>query len=148
MTQREAEEIASWHYPSDYAFYDMEADKEDYEEFIDPALRKHAFSVWGQGGLIGFFSFNPVNDETVDIGLGMRPDLTGKGLGEAFLIEGLAFAAHKLKPAQFTLSVASFNHRAITVYQRAEFSIVATFMQKTNGGEYEFVKMVKEVKND
>ena len=37
MTQEQAEEIAfNWHYDAEYSFYDMEADKEDLVEFLDP----------------------------------------------------------------------------------------------------------------
>jgi [ribosomal protein S18]-alanine N-acetyltransferase len=39
MTQEQAEEIAfNWHYDGEYSFYDMEADQEDLEEFLNPEL--------------------------------------------------------------------------------------------------------------
>ena len=39
LTQSDAETIATWHYDGEYAFYDAEADPEDLEELLDPALR-------------------------------------------------------------------------------------------------------------
>ncbi|MDQ0159973.1 ribosomal-protein-alanine N-acetyltransferase [Alkalibacillus salilacus] len=148
MTQAQAEEIAfHWHYDSDYSFYDMEADEEDLEEFIDPSKRGDSkFAVINRGELIGFFSVNPVDDQTVDIGLGMRPDQTGRGKGLAFLEAGIAFVQREYEPNTITLSVATFNQRAINVYKAFGFRDVKTFMQHTNGNNYEFLKMEYEVK--
>ena len=47
------------------------------------------------GTFIGFFSFSNINNQTVDIGLGMRPDITGNGFGLQFVKAGLAFSKEK-----------------------------------------------------
>ncbi|MCU9614898.1 GNAT family N-acetyltransferase [Caldibacillus lycopersici] len=146
MTQEQAEEIAfKWHYDGEYSFYDMEADREDLEEFIDRKSRGNSvYSVMINKELIGFYSFHKVNEVTYEIGLGMRPDLTGKGEGLNFLKSGLEFAKSKLKPEKLTLSVANFNERAIKVYQKVGFKKTNIFMQPTNGSTFEFVKMEYE----
>lgn len=143
MTQGQAEEIAfKWHYDGEYSFYDMEADKEDLEEFLDTDSRGNSiYSVLVKNELIGFFNFTKVDDNTYDIGLGMRPDLTGKGEGLEFLKSGIEFAKSKFKPEKLTLSVATFNQRAINVYRKIGFEKTVTFMQDTNGSTFEFVKM-------
>jgi [ribosomal protein S18]-alanine N-acetyltransferase len=43
-------------------------------------------------------------------------------LGLAYLQAGLAFATQRFTPRRFRLSVATFNERAIRVYERAGFS--------------------------
>ncbi|MFC4559016.1 GNAT family N-acetyltransferase [Virgibacillus kekensis] len=143
ITQKQAETIAyTWHYDGEYAFYDMEADEEDLAEFVDPEARGDlVYSVLDGNRLIGFFSFARTNDHTLDIGLGMSPDLTGKGAGLEFVQAGLEFAKESLNPQKITLAVAAFNKRAIKVYERAGFEITSTFSQATNGSTYEFVKM-------
>lgn len=143
ITQQQAEEIAyEWHYDGDYAFYDMEADEEDLAEFLDPVKRgEHIYAVMQDSELIGFFGFNLKRDDIVDIGLGMRPDLTGKSLGTDFVQAGLEFAIDRFEPEKITLSVAVFNQRAIKVYEKVGFESAGTFMQDTNGGTYEFLKM-------
>ena len=44
------------------------------------------------GTLIGFFTVCKINNGTVEIGLGMRPDITGNGFGLQFVNAGLAFS--------------------------------------------------------
>jgi [ribosomal protein S18]-alanine N-acetyltransferase len=145
LTQAHAEAIAVWHYPEPFSFYDWEDDPSDLAELLDPRLRGEAyFGVEDEAGeLIGYFSFKPRSGKTLQLGLGLRPDLTGKGLGGAFLDAGLDYARSRFEPAQFVLSVATFNKRAITVYERAGFTTVRVFMHSTNGGEWEFVEMAR-----
>ncbi|AUD15001.1 MULTISPECIES: GNAT family N-acetyltransferase [unclassified Planococcus (in: firmicutes)] len=143
MTQEQAEDIAaSWRYQGEYSFYDMNADPEDLEEFLDPEKREGVyFVVLSQNELIGFYSFQQSDKDTVDIGLGMKPELTGKGNGAAFLAAGLEFAKIRYRPKNMTLSVAVFNERAIKLYKKLGFKETESFVQATNGGQYDFVKM-------
>ena len=71
----------------------------------------------------------------------MRPDLTGKGNGREFLTTAMELIASKFKPELITLSVATFNQRAIRVYRKSGFKDAEIFMQDTNGSTYEFLKM-------
>ncbi|WP_459501480.1 GNAT family N-acetyltransferase [Bacillus sp. C1] len=144
MTQKQAEEIAyHWHYEGKYSFYDMEADQEDLAAFLDFKIRgETTFAVSENGQFVGFFSFHKIDIHTVDIGLGMKPNMTGNGLGLAFIKEGLAFCERKYQPKYITLLVATFNERAIKVYRKVGFEAIGTFIQKTNGGHFEFLKMV------
>ncbi len=141
LTQSDAEKIASWHYEGEYAFYDYEADPEDLAELLDPELRGESmFAVRDSTGeLVGFFAFQNT-DGVVDFGLGLRPDLTGKGLGEKFVCAGLDFAQSRFSPKTIQLRVAAFNKRA-KVYKRVGFRVVEHYMNRTNGGEFEFIRM-------
>ena len=145
MNESYAHAIANWHYEGIYAFYDMEQDVEDLEELLDPDswTGKYCAVVNECGELIGFFSFEKEN-EAVVIGLGLKPDYTGEGLGQAFVEAGLEYAKQKLNPATFRLSVAAFNHRAIRVYEKVGFTSDGVFMNETNGGLYEFLRMARE----
>jgi ribosomal-protein-alanine N-acetyltransferase len=143
LTQANAEAIALWHYPEPFSFYDWAEDPDDLAELLDPALRGDAYFAVedGAGDLIGYFSFKRRDPGTLAIGLGLRPERTGQGLGGAFLQAGLDYARSRFEPAQFVLSVATFNRRAIAVYERAGFTPVRVFMHSTNGGDWEFVEM-------
>lgn len=143
LTQANAQAIASWHYPEPFSFYDWAEDPDDLAELLDPALRGDAYFAVedGAGDLCGYFSFKRRDPRTLEIGLGLHPGRTGQGLGGAFLQAGLEYARSRFDPGQFVLSVATFNRRAITVYERAGFTAVRVFMHSTNGGNWEFVEM-------
>jgi ribosomal-protein-alanine N-acetyltransferase len=145
MQDAEAIEISGWHYEPPYDFYDATSDRDDLEELLDPNRREGAyFSAFNEdGSLVGFFQFESAGT-TVDIGLGLRPDLTGRGLGVEYFLAGLEFARERFSPDRFTLSVATFNERAILVYERAGFRRGSEYMHHTNGGEYLFLSMARE----
>jgi ribosomal-protein-alanine N-acetyltransferase len=114
-------------------------------ELLEPSRRGEAY--WAvkddAGELVGHFSFKPKDERTVEIGLGMRPDLTGRGLGATFLAAGLDFARVQFAPERFVLAVATFNERAIKVYERAGFAPVRAYMHATAGREWEFLEMAR-----
>jgi ribosomal-protein-alanine N-acetyltransferase len=142
MTQDEAEAIAEWRYDPPYDFYDAVADHRDLAELLDPVQRgeKYFAARDENGKLVGYFGFVEA-DGTVGVGVGLRPDLTGRGFGLGFLEQGLAFADKLFAPQRFRLIVAKFNVRAITVYERAGFVATRTYEHETNGGVFSFVEM-------
>ncbi len=144
MTAAQAHAIVAWHYEGPYAFYDVAQDPDDARAFLDNwTWGKTMFSVVdARGELAGFFSCRQDGD-AVTIGLGLRPDLTGQGLGFAFLQAGLGFARGAFSPRHFRLSVALFNRRAIRVYERAGFRPSGTATVETNGGRHEFLDMTR-----
>lgn len=127
MTEDDARMISDWKYEGDYSFYNHSQENRD--GLMDGT---HFACLDAQGELIGYFCYGadariPTMEENVypegylDIGLGLRPDLCGKGLGLSFLQEGLRYAKERYQEDQYRLSVAAFNERAIKVYERAGF---------------------------
>ena len=144
MTQAEAVAIAHWRYPDPYSFYDWAADPDDAALLLDSKRRKGRFfsARDEQGDLVGFFEFQKKRKDVV-IGLGLHPGQTGRGLGREFMETGMAFARKRFKPERFRLSVATFNTRAIKVYERAGFNTTRAFDHETNGGVYRFIEMTR-----
>jgi ribosomal-protein-alanine N-acetyltransferase len=143
LTQADAKAVAAWCYPGEYSFYDWTADADDLAELLDPAARGEAYAAVDDpdGELVGYFSYKPAEQGTIVIGLGLRPDHTGRGLGGGFIEAGLEYGRARYMPEEFSLAVATFNRRAITVYERAGFAPVRTYMHHTNGADWEFVEM-------
>lgn len=147
LTQSNALLIANeWKYPGKYSFYDFSADKEDYEEFIDSEKRGDSYyQVLLEDDLVGFLCYT-LDGLTTDIGIGMRPDLTGKGLGNEYLKACIDHIIQKHKRINtITLSVAQFNERAIKVYEKLGFKETVSFNQETNGDTYSFISMKKDI---
>jgi [ribosomal protein S18]-alanine N-acetyltransferase len=141
MTQADAEAVAGWHYEPPYDFYDFEADPEDLEEILDPERRAGDYhSVDRDGELVGFFSFKP-HDDAVEIGLGLRPDLTGRGIGLEFVEAGLDFARKTFRPRTLWLDVAKWNERAKKIYERAGFEPGHVWTHTSGQGPVDFLRM-------
>jgi ribosomal-protein-alanine N-acetyltransferase len=126
--------MSGWRYPPPYDFYDGDA---------DPVLNPERFYEARDeaGELIGFYYFEP-NPPDLDYGLGLRPDLTGRGLGPEFFQAGLVFARGLYRPQHVYLHVAEFNERARLVYERAGFSVVSSHVRTFDRfGEVAFLTM-------
>ena len=103
----------AWRYEPPYDFYDSDGLPVKNPEFFFAARDD-------DGTLIGFYFLEP-RDGALFYGFGMRPDLTGRGLGEQFVLAGLKFARLLYGARRVVLDVAAFNERAIRLYRRLGF---------------------------
>jgi len=145
MTAADAAAVAAWRYPGDYSFYDADADTGDLAELLNPAGWGHRYFAADEEPrheLAGLLVVK-LSGRVAEIGLGLRPDLTGLGLGESFVGACLRFAAVTLGAESYTLAVAAFNQRAITVYERAGFREVERYEHFTVGRLHPFVRMAR-----
>jgi ribosomal-protein-alanine N-acetyltransferase len=136
--QATLDELQTWRYPAPYDFYDGDA---------DPILNPERFfgARDAAGELVGFYYFEPKPPD-LDYGLGLRPDLTGLGLGLDFFRIGLAFVHQRYRPGQVFLHVAEFNERARLVYERAGFRVVSSHVRSFEKfGDVVFLTMAEEV---
>jgi len=127
-------EIGAWRYEAPYDFYDG-----DQEPVLNP---ERFFAAVGEDGtLVGYYYFEEKSDG-LEIGLGLRPDLTGGGLGGEFFRHGLDFGRRRFRATKLILNVAAFNERAIKVYERAGFRETGRQLRRfARWGEVEFVEM-------
>jgi RimJ/RimL family protein N-acetyltransferase len=135
-------EVATWHYEPPWDFYDLASDPADTAAMRDPARAGHRRAVLGDGGRLEAYWYFDWYSDVVEIGIGLRPDLTGRGRGESFLRAQLEYASDHWQPATFRLFVAAWNERAIRLYERLGFREVARETRRFElVGEHEFIQM-------
>jgi ribosomal-protein-alanine N-acetyltransferase len=126
-------EQTTWRYEAPYDIYNDDGKPVKNPERVFAARDE-------QGALVGFFYFEQ-REDGLFYGLGMRPDLTGRGLGPAFVEAGIEFARTRFRPERIILDVADFNVRARTVYERAGFRVTGQHSERLAGREVLFVDM-------
>jgi [ribosomal protein S18]-alanine N-acetyltransferase len=142
---RDAAAAARWRYEAPYAIYDFDAwglRSTVALQTIVPVVV--FFSMLDEREeLLGLFTFTRMG-HMVEIGVGMRPDLTGHGRGLEYFNAGLEFARRRYQPRRFMLTVAAFNTRAQRVYTQAGFTPTRTFRRRTRDGWLEHIEMQRE----
>lgn len=155
MNYDAAKQISKWIYKEPYSIYSMDGS----DNCIDELLNGTYFLVSDkESNLIGYYCFGksaqvPVGNklgvynckDIIDIGLGIKPNLCGQGLGLKFLNNGLDFAKNKLSAKRVRLTVATFNKRAIKVYKNAGFEKIYSFERIAETEKVEFWVMIKEI---
>jgi len=141
LTRAHAEDLATWRYEPPYDVYDLAG--ADPEELLDPALGFHA--VLAGDLLIGFRSFGAdgrvpgwaYDDAALDTGGGLRPSLTGHGLGRAAIRAGLEHGRATYAPPAFRVTVASSNVRALRTVESLGFARVGSFAAARDGRQFD-----------
>jgi ADP-ribose pyrophosphatase YjhB (NUDIX family)/RimJ/RimL family protein N-acetyltransferase len=142
MDDASAREALSWRYEAPYAVYNTtpEAVEAAVQGMLDPengytSLRDD------DGELVAFCCFGPdaqvpggdYGAPALDIGLGVRPDLTGRGLGSQFAEAVLEYAEFRDPRGSFRVTIAEFNTRAQRVWHRAGFRPAEAFARTGDG---------------
>lgn len=140
MTPAYAGDIVTWRYPPPYDCYDMTT--------ADPAFLNNPasgfFALIDSGTLIGFRSFGAdgqvpggeYDASALDTGGGLRPALTGHGLGRKAIAAGLDFGRHHYCPPAFRVTIAAFNLRAQRVVTALGFQQTGSFRASSDGRDY------------
>lgn len=132
MNEHYARKIICWVYEKPYDVYSM---KDTYDELF-------RYKVIVNHDLIGFFCIGKdaqvpsgeYPEGYLDIGVGLKPDLCGKGMGESFMNEMMTSME-----GPFRLTVLSWNKRAIKLYEKLGFKEIQRFYR----GEQQFIIMTQ-----
>src|SRR5687768_8191498 len=150
LDEKSARTILKWKYEAPYDMYNLDSsDPEDTLRYLlDPQNafysihrqqgQLEAYCSFGQDGQV---SGGDYSTPALDIGLGLRPDLTGQGHGSDYVNAVIDFAHSIYSPEQLRVTIAVFNGRALRVWEKAGFQV----MQKFQGGweHMDFVILMK-----
>jgi [ribosomal protein S18]-alanine N-acetyltransferase len=145
IAEVEARAVVGWRYTGPLAIYNcpMEEAEATVRTMLDPATPYYAAHD-ATGALAGFCCFGAdarvpggdyADDTALDVGLGLRPDLAGRGLGPAFVDAIVSFAQRQFHQRRFRLTVAAWNRRAIRAYETAGFIQTHTFARSVPARE-------------
>ncbi len=171
MMEAAARAIAAWRYAPPYDLYNLTGDNLAGEEvelirfLCDPANDYYAIYGHGDGICdghsdrlragetepIGYCCFGGdarvpggvYPEEALDIGVGMRPELTGGGRGRDFIGAVIAYGLTRYRPPLLRVTIAAFNERSQRVFRGRGFTPVRRFTRPT-AAPHDFVIMLGE----
>lgn len=147
-----AREFVKWKYEPPYDVYNCppEEVEKTIRYNVDPENNVYAMFSW-DGDLVGYCSYGKdarvpggaYSEDALDIGLMVKPELTGQGLGVEFAKEVVHNGISLYGLEMLRVTIAAFNKRAIRAWQKNGFQHVQSF--KRSGDGMEFVIMTMEI---
>jgi RimJ/RimL family protein N-acetyltransferase len=155
VEKKHAREFVNWQYEPPYDIYNCPP-----EEIGDAVLynidpKNNVYAMFDETDtLVGYCSYGRdaqvpggnYSEEALDIGLMIKPQLTGQGLGRAFAEEVIRNGVSKYEPKILRVTIAAFNQRAMRVWEKNGFQRTQDF--KRSNDEMEFVIMMKNLTAD
>jgi [ribosomal protein S18]-alanine N-acetyltransferase len=140
-----ARAAAVWRYEPPYSIYQIDLMGEALEDairfLVNPANAYYRIDN-ADGELEAFCCFGDDAQVTggdyganaLDLGLGVHPELTGRGRGSLYVQATIDFALRHYQPNALRVTVATFNTRAQRVWQKAGFYQASAFLSTEQRG--------------
>lgn len=134
MSKNLAKEITSWKYEDECGIYNLpswEQMKINNYALCDDTLRKELYNAYlnSNDELIGFTRIDNFPTDIV-IGIGVKPNKCGKGIGEEILKMTIDMCKMKYGDKPIKLQVATWNQRAINCYRNVGFTSIKTYIDE------------------
>lgn len=140
-----AREFVQWQYETPYDVYNCPPEEVEkaIQYNVDP--QNNVYAMFNHGDeLLGYCSYGPdaqvpggdYSEEALDIGLMIKPELTGQGTGSAFAKEVIRNGLEKYAPHKLRVTIAAFNQRAIRTWKKNGFQYIQTFERSTDRMEF------------
>jgi GNAT superfamily N-acetyltransferase len=150
IRQRDAEKMLTWRYETAFSLYNPNPDylvwlldpDNCYYSIYDASQELMGFFCLGVEAQVYGGDYSAI--DALDVGMGLRPDLTSQGVGSRVFPEVLAFASREFAPSLLRVTVAQFNQRAMRMCQKAGFHAGIIFVAPTPQGPQHFVQMTRK----
>ncbi|MEX2392883.1 MAG: GNAT family protein [Actinomycetota bacterium] len=137
ITEAHAQAISTWTYEEPYSLYN--SSPEAAEWLLDP-LNNYFAVVDGTDDLVAFCCYGhdarvpggTYDDEAIDWGTGMRPDLTGQGRGTNFFDLVCDEARTRWPGHPLRTTIAAFNERSQRIVRKLGFKEIEIFRNPAN----------------
>ncbi len=142
---RHIEEFCSWTYPEPYERYSLDSSAIPYFlTLLEDPQGSLTMITDPSGQLIAYVTTGPdarvpgddYAEELLDIGLGIRPELTGRGLGTEIVAKVLGRLEKAFPGLGFRVTIAVFNLRAQKVWMRNGFVESKRFISEKSGDAF------------
>lgn len=146
LTEESAKQVCAWKYEGEYSVYDFvpwdTASRQGWS-VTDPEAREAGFRAVTdeQGEFIGFFRMTKDEQEKIEVGLGLRPDRCGQGIGKDFVKLITQYTLNQHPGRRICMEVRTFNKRAIKCYEACGYKIVLRHHKKFPWGSDEYFLM-------
>jgi RimJ/RimL family protein N-acetyltransferase len=137
IEEHHAREISTWTYEEPYSLYNSSPDGAEW--LLDP-LNNYYAVIDGSDDLVAFCCFGhdarvpggTYDEEAIDLGTGMRPDLTGHGRGLAFFELVCNEARARWPGHRLRTTIAAFNERSQRIVRKLGFQETQIFRNPAN----------------
>ena len=133
-------ELLKWRYEPPYENYNYSPEhfERDLAYHLDPVNNLYSMRI--EGELVGYCSFGQdaqvpggdYSEDALDIGMMIKPELTGQGLGSSFVANVIQQAITKYSPKKLRVTILETNQRAMKVWEKNGFRKTQSFESKHN----------------
>jgi len=146
-----AREFLKWKYESPYEVYNYSPERfeDDLCYHTDPA--NNLYSMYLEDELVGYCSYGrdaqvpggDYSEEALDIGMMIKPELTGQGHGSDYANIVIQYGISKSRPKRLRVTILATNLRAIRVWEKNGFQKTESFGRESD--QVAFVILTKDV---
>ena len=149
--EKSVREFLKWKYEHPYEIYNYSPVhfERDLAYHLDPA--NNLYCIFHKGELIGYCSYGrdarvpggDYSEEALDIGMMIKPELTGQGQGSKYANAVTQNGIAKYNPKKLRVTILDTNQRAMKVWQKNGFRRVQSFAREND--QLGFVVFTKDV---
>jgi len=154
IDESSAREFLTWKYEAPYEIYNYDPAhfEKDLAYHLNPVNNIH--SIYRENELIGYCSFGrdaqvpggDYSENALDIGMMIKPELTGQGMGSSFVANIIQHAVTEYIPTKLRVTIMASNLRARRVWEKNDFVTAQQFSGNMGDkGRSDFVILTKTV---